>query len=101
MMTNGHRVDPTQASAEEQAGRYISIALVVAGAFALLGIVTENSVATALSVVAVGIVTAIPILRVAWLVKRWAGQRDTKFAWVAVLLLVLIAIGPLVGYLQR
>lgn len=96
-----HRVDPTQGAAEERAGRVISVALVIAAVCALAGVTASGTLAVVFSGIAVGIVTAIPILRVAWLVKRWLGQRDVRFAWVALVLLALIAIGPLVGLLQR
>jgi hypothetical protein len=38
---------------------------------------------------------------VGWLVKRWAGQRDTKYAWAAVVLLALVAVGPVIALLQH
>jgi hypothetical protein len=79
----------------------ISWALIVAAVVAIVGIVAQDDVGTIFSAIAVGVVTAIPILRVGWLVKRWFGQRDQRFAWIAVFLLVLIAIGPIVGFLQR
>jgi hypothetical protein len=51
--------------------------------------------------VAVGAVTAIPIARVAWLVVRWARVRDWRYVAVALLLLALVAVGPVVALLQR
>jgi hypothetical protein len=35
------------------------------------------------------------------MVKRWAGQRDTKYAWAAVVLLALVAVGPVIALLQH
>lgn len=96
-----HRVDPTQGAAEERVGRVISFALVVAAVCALIGVAASGTLAVVFSGSAVGIVTAIPILRVVWLVNRWLSQRDVRFVWVALVLLAFIAIGPLVGFLQR
>jgi hypothetical protein len=98
---DAHRVDPSQGPAEERVGGLISRALILAAAFAAASVVATGAPASVLAGIAVGIVTSIPIVRVAWLVKRWAGQRDMRFAWAAVLLLLLIAVGPLLGFLQR
>jgi low temperature requirement protein LtrA len=96
-----HRVDPTQAGAEERVGLAISATLLVAAVLALVGVVVPGDWGTGLATAAIAIVTAIPIVRVGWLVKRWAGQRDTKYAWAAVVLLALVAVGPVIALLQH
>lgn len=96
-----HRVDPTQASAEERVGLVISVALIVGAVLALIGVLVPGDWGVSLATAAIVVVTAIPILRVAWLVKRWLGQRDTKYAWAAVLLLVLVALGPVIALVRH
>jgi len=64
-------------------------------------VVVPGDWGTGLATAAIAIVTAIPIVRVGWLVKRWAGQRDTKYAWAAVVLLALVAVGPVIALLQH
>ena len=96
-----HRVDPTQAAVEERVGLAISATLIVAAVLAFVGVVVPGSWGTGLATAAIVIVTAIPIVRVGWLVKRWAGQRDTTYAWAAVVLLALVAIGPIIALVQR
>ena len=96
-----HRVDPTQAAAEERVGLAISATLIVAAVVAFVGVVVPGDWGAGLATAAIVIVTAIPIVRVGWLVKRWAGQRDTKFVWAAVVLLALVAIGPIIALVQR
>lgn len=96
-----HRVDPTQAGAEERVGLAISGTLVVAAVLALVGVMVPGDRGTGLAAAAIIIVTAIPIVRVGWLVKRWVGQRDMKFAWAAVVLLALVAVGPIIAFIQH
>lgn len=90
-------VDPTQHAAEERVGRVISRVLVVAAVVAGVGLIAPwgDPLAWA-AIVAVG---AIPIARVAWLAWRWARIRDMRYTWAAVLLLVLIAAGPVIALL--
>ena len=38
------------------------------------------------------------LVRVAWLIKRWSTLRDMKYVWWAVLLLVLVAVGPVLAF---
>ena len=96
-----HRVDPTQAGAEERVGLAISGTLIVAAVLALVGVLVPGEWGTGVAAAAIVIVTAIPIVRVGWLVKRWAGQRDTKYAWAAVVLLALVAVGPIIALVQH
>lgn len=102
-MTDGraHRVDPTQAAAEERIGMIISATLIVTAVLALVGVVIPGDWGSGMATAAIVIVTAIPIARVGWLVARWAGQRDSRYAWAAVVLLVLVAIGPTIAFFQR
>ncbi|MFM2182984.1 MAG: hypothetical protein RJB61_1278 [Actinomycetota bacterium] len=90
-------VDPTQRVAEERAGRVISRVLLVAAVVAAVGLIAPWGDPLALA--AIVVVGAIPIARVAWLAWRWARIRDMRYMWAAVMLLVLIAAGPVIALL--
>lgn len=96
-MTGAPRVDPGQAVAEERLGERIGRVLVVVAALAIAGLVVPG--ARWLDGVAIGVLVAIPLVRVAWLAVRWWAIRDRRYALAAVVLLVLVAIGPLVALL--
>jgi hypothetical protein len=93
------RVDPTQAAAEERAGQLVWRALLFGAGLALIGVLLPSRSGRPLEIVAIAIVTAIPLLRVAWLIKRWTNLQDMKYVWWAVLLLVLVAVGPVLAFL--
>lgn len=93
------RVDPTQAAAEERVGFVTSRSLLVVAVACALGVAVPG--ATWLAAVGIGVVTAIPLVRVAWLAVRWARIGDLRYVVVAVALLVLVAVGPVVALLTR
>ena len=97
-MTSSPRVDPTQASAEERIGILVSRSLIVVAVLALIGLVVPG--ASWVAGVSVGFVTAIPVLRVVWLIFRWLRIRDMRYAWAGVILLALIAVGPALALLS-
>lgn len=99
-MSGSPRVDPGQAAAEERLGGIVQGVLVAVAALAVTAVLLGSS-GRGLAWVAVGAVTAIPLARVAWLVVRWTRVRDWRYVAVAVLLLVLVAVGPVVALLQR
>jgi hypothetical protein len=73
------------------------IAWVLAGLGALSG---TQPFATA-GVVALALVTATPLLRVAWLVFRWIQERDWRFVWTALALLGVIAVAGMIALMGR
>lgn len=91
------RVDPTQHDAEERLGRVIERTLVVVAVLSVLGILVPGGDPIAIAGIAVA--AAIPIARVAWLAWRWARIGDRPYMWAAVLLLALIATGPVIALL--
>jgi hypothetical protein len=93
------RVDPTQALAEERAGLLVWRTLLFACALAFIGVVLPVRFGKPLEIAAIAIVTAIPLVRVMWLIKRWSVLRDMKYVWWAVVLLVLVAVGPVIALL--
>jgi hypothetical protein len=49
--------------------------------------------------VAVGVVVAMPLARVAWLGSMWVRRRDLRFAATTAALLLVVAIGSLIAAL--
>jgi hypothetical protein len=92
----GH-VDPTQHEAEERLGALIARVLTAAAVLSVLGIALPGG--DPIAVAGICLAASIPIARVAWLAWRWARIRDFRYMWAAVLLLALIAAGPLIAYL--
>lgn len=95
-MTN--RIDPTQALAEERAGLLVWRTLLASAALALVGVLLPTEIGEPIEIAAIAIVTGIPLVRVAWLIKRWSSLRDMKYVWWAVLLLALVAVGPVLAF---
>lgn len=69
---------------------WLTRALVVAG---VAGAVLPGVVGVAVATGAVASVIAAPLLRVAWLVFRWAQERDRRFVLAGLGLLAVVAIG--------
>jgi hypothetical protein len=90
------RVDPGQHAAEERLGTLIARVLGVAAALALAALALPG--ANVVAWLAIGTALAIPIVRVAWLVVRWRGVRDYRFVLAALVLLVLVAAGPVIAF---
>lgn len=65
----------------------------VSFALAFVAVVGSGDVARVAGIAAVGLVTAAPLLRVAWLIVRWVQERDWRFVGIAGALLAVIAIG--------
>jgi hypothetical protein len=88
-------VDPTQNAAEERLGRVIARVLIAVGVLAAVSLVMPNG--DVVGWISVSIAMAIPVGRVGWLAVRWARIRDTRYVIAAVILLMLIAVGPAVA----
>jgi hypothetical protein len=91
------RVDPSQAVAEERAGQLVWRTLLFAAALALVGVLLPSRIGKPVEIASISIVVAIPLLRVVWLIKRWSSVRDTRYVRWAILLLVLVAVGPVLA----
>ncbi len=92
------RVDPTQATAEERLGAMIRTVLIGVAALALVGVLLPVNLGEPVELLAVALVVAIPFIRVVWLVTRWWKQRDFRFVRWALLLLMLVAVGPVFAF---
>ena len=73
----------------------------VAFVAALAGIVLPGRAGTAASAVAVGVVVAAPLMRVAWLAIRWYRRGDRRYAAVAVSLLAVVGSGSVIALVTR
>lgn len=91
-------VDPAQHAAEERLGRVIARVLIVVGVLAAVSLVMPSG--DVVGWISVSIAMAIPVARVGWLAIRWARIRDTRYVIAAVILLALIAVGPVVALLS-
>jgi hypothetical protein len=78
--------------------RFLTRAAFVA---ALAGLLLPHPVGPAASAVAVGIVVAAPLLRVAWLAVRWYLRGDRRYAAVAAGLLLVVGAGSVVALVTR
>ena len=73
----------------------------VAFGAALAGVLLPDPVGDAASATAVGVVVAVPLLRVAWLAVRWYRRGDRRYAAVAAGLLLIVAAGSLLALVTR
>lgn len=71
------------------------LALVTAGT----SLVAPPPLDRGLAVAALGVVMATPVLRVVWLIFRWAQERDTRFVALGTALIAVIAMGALASAL--
>ena len=92
------RVDPTQATAEERLGELIRTVLIGVAVLALVGVLLPVNLGEPIELLAVALVVAIPFIRVVWLVTRWWKQRDFRFVRWALMLLMLVAVGPVLAF---
>jgi len=94
-------VSPRSRRLSHVTGRRQAIAFraVTVGAWVVAGLamVVPGSAGVVLAVVAVGTVSAAPVLRVAWLIYRWAQERDPNFVLIGLALLAVIGAGAALG----
>jgi hypothetical protein len=71
----------------------------VAGAFVIAvgALVLPGRVGTVFGVAMVVVLVAVPLIRLAWLARRWLRKGDRRFALVAVLLAGIVAAGAFLG----
>ena len=95
------RIDPGQAGREAAVGRIFGKVVLVAAVVGGLGVLLGDGFGDALAGIAVGVVIALPLLRVVWLVATWKRQRDTRFVALGLVLLALVALGFVLALLRR
>ena len=77
----------------------VRAATVIALAAAVAGTVTKGEVSSVFGGVAVGLIIAAPLLRVAMLGARWTHLHDRRFAAAAFALLVVTGAGAVLALL--
>lgn len=95
------RIDPGQADREAAIGRIVGKVVLAATAVGLLGVVLGDGFGDVLAGIAVGVVIALPLLRVVWLVVTWRRQRDTRFVMLGLVLLALVGLGFVLALVRR
>ena len=80
-----------------------TLRLITVTAWVLAGIGTLSGAQpfVTVGVVALALVTATPLLRVAWLIFRWIQERDWRFVWTAAALLGVIAVAGVLALVGR
>jgi hypothetical protein len=73
----------------------------VAFGAALAGVLLPDPVGNAAGATAVGVVVAVPLLRVAWLAIRWYRRGDRRYAAVAAGLLLIVGAGSVLALVTR
>ncbi len=80
-------------------GPALRVVSIVSFVLAALSVVSPGRLAVLAGVAAVGLVTAAPLLRVVWLVVRWAQERDWRFVVTALGLLAVVGAGATIAAL--
>lgn len=96
-MTSG-QISIINGRRQRPALRIISLASWLLAGIGALGAAQPFRAAGSLAII---LVTAAPLLRVGWLIFRWGQERDWRFVWTAIALLVVIAGAGLVAVLGQ
>lgn len=62
----------------------------------VVGLVVPGAAGTMIAWVVIGLLIAVPMVRVLWLGTRWFNRGDTRFALAAALLVMTVATGAVV-----
>jgi hypothetical protein len=81
--------------------RALQVVSRVAFGAALVGVFLPDPVGAVASAVAVAIVVAVPLVRVAWLAIRWYRRGDRRYAAVAAGLLLIVGTGSVLALVTR
>lgn len=92
--------DPHQADRERRCGRWSQRMVFVTMLLAVGAMASQGSLRSALGVVVVGAVIAMPFIRLFWLLAIWLHQRDRAFVWSGIALLIVIVVGVVAAALR-
>lgn len=70
-------------------------------ALGLVGVVGLGRVSTIAAGAAVALVIATPMVRVLWLIRRWASEGDRRFVLTGTALLVVVAAGAIISRILK
>lgn len=74
---------------------------IVAWVLAGVGALSASQPFAAAGVLAIAMVSAVPLARIGWLIFRWIQERDWRFVWIAVALLGVIAVAGVIALVGR
>jgi hypothetical protein len=89
---SGPPTDP-RAGRYRPLGDFLTGQTAVVAVLAAVGTVLGGRVGEVAGGAAITLLVAIPLVRVAWLGRRWLGRGDARFAGVAGLVLAVVALG--------
>lgn len=95
------RIDPGQVDRDAALGRIVGRIVLLAAVIGAVGVVLGDGLGDAIAATAVGVVIALPLLRVVWLVATWKRQRDMRFVALGLVLLALVGIGFVLALVRR
>ncbi len=98
-MINRPRVDPTQVAAGQKFAKIVQLAILAIVASLAIGATIGGEIGKTLSLAGIGLLSAMPFVRVIWLTFRWKNQHDIKFAVAGTALILLAIFGTLFSYL--
>ena len=76
----------------------ISIGVVMATA--ILSLFIPDPAGRWAAITATALIAATPLVRVVWLIYRWAQERDTRFVATGIAMLVVVSAGAILAILQ-
>lgn len=88
--------DP-RADRQRRLARFLRVAVMATFAIAVAALVLPGRAGTVLGVAMVAVLVAVPLIRLAWLARRWLGRGDRRFALVALLLGLIVSAGAVLG----
>ncbi|MEZ5142793.1 MAG: hypothetical protein R2726_09785 [Acidimicrobiales bacterium] len=77
---------------------FLQGALVVATLLGIAALVVPEAVHRALAIAMVVVLVGVPVVRVGWLVVRWARRRDWRFVAAGTALLTVLALGLVLSF---
>ncbi|MCB1015528.1 MAG: hypothetical protein KDB10_10485 [Acidimicrobiales bacterium] len=88
--------DP-RAGRQRRLARFLRVASLVTFAAAAAALVLPGEVGRVAGGLAIALLVAAPLVRLAWLARRWVRRGDRRFAFVALLLGVIVLAGAVIG----
>lgn len=86
-----------RAGRQRRLARFLRLAAIATFALAVAAVVLPGRVGRASGTLVVVVLVAVPLVRLAWLGRRWLRKGDRRFAFVAALLGLIILAGSILG----
>jgi len=82
---------------QRRLARFLRVGAVITFVVAVAALVAPGRAGTSFGVAMVGVLVAVPLIRLAWLARRWLRKGDRRFALVALLLALIVSAGAFLG----